>query len=109
MEMEYKDPSRKGRYIVVLGVVLAVVAGGAAFFLINQAQQQAGTAGLQKVSVVVATRVIAARKPIEADDVTVRQVPLDPTNAQGTVSDPARVIGRVPGVTILQDQPITTN
>ena len=41
MEMEYKDPSRRGRWIVVIGVLLAVVAGGAAFFLINQAQQQA--------------------------------------------------------------------
>src|SRR5438128_10027117 len=98
MEMEYKDPSRKGRYIVVLGVVLAVVAGGAAFFLINQAQQQAGTAGLQKVSVVVATRVIAARKPVPADDVTGRRVPLDPTNAPDTASDPARVDGPVPAV-----------
>ena len=47
MEMEYKDPSRRGRWIVVIGVALAIVAGGAAFFLINQAQQEAGQAGLQ--------------------------------------------------------------
>ena len=43
MEMEYKDPSRRGRWIVLLGVVLAIVAGAAAFFLINNAQQQAGS------------------------------------------------------------------
>ena len=43
MEMEYKDTSgRRGKAIIVLGLVLAVAAGGAAFFLINQAQQQAG-------------------------------------------------------------------
>ena len=54
MEMEYKDPSKRGRWIVVIGVVLAIAAGGAAFFLINQAQQQAGQGGLQKVAVVVA-------------------------------------------------------
>ena len=30
MEMEYKDPSRRGRWIVVVGIVLAVAAGGAA-------------------------------------------------------------------------------
>ena len=62
MEMEYKDPSRRGRYIVIVGVILAVVAGGAAFFLINQAQQQAGQAGLQKVAVVVALQAIPAGK-----------------------------------------------
>ena len=72
MEMEYKDPSRRGRWIVVIGVLLAVVAGGAAFFLINQAQQEAGQAGLQKVAVVVAAQTIPARKIIEATDVTVQ-------------------------------------
>jgi Flp pilus assembly protein CpaB len=109
MEMEYKDPSKRGRWIVVIGVVLALAAGGAAFFLINQAQQQAGQGTLQKVAVVVATRVIPARKPIEADDVTVREIPLDPTNAQGIVSTPDKLIGRVLAVTVLQDQMVTTN
>ena len=85
MEMEYKDPSRRGRYIVIIGVILAIVAGAAAFYLINQAQQQAGQAGLQRVSVVVAMKTIPARKLIEAADVDVREVPLDPTNAQGKI------------------------
>jgi Flp pilus assembly protein CpaB len=66
MEMEYKDPSKKGRWIVLLGVVLALGAGGAAFFLINNAQQQAGQSGLKTTTAVVAVRPIAARKPIEA-------------------------------------------
>ena len=109
MEMEYRDPSRRGRYIVIIGVILAVVAGGAAFFLINQAQQQAGQAGLQKVAVVVAIKTIPARKIIEEADVVVREVPLDPTNAQGIVSTPDKVIGRVPAVTILEGQLVTTN
>ncbi len=109
MEMEYKDPSRRGRWIVVIGVVLAVVAGGAAFFLINQAQQQAGQAGLQKVAVVVAAQTIPARKIIEATDVTVREVPIDDTNAQGIASTPDKVIGRVPAVAILQGQMVLTN
>ena len=109
MEMEYKDPSRRGRWIVVIGVILALGAGGAAFFLINQAQQQAGQAGLQKVAVVVAAQTIPARKIIEATDVTVREVPIDDTNAQGIASTPDKVIGRVPAVAILQGQMILTN
>ena len=109
MEMEYKDPSRRGRWIVVIGVLLAVVAGGAAFFLINPAQQEAGQAGLQKVAVVVAAQTIPARKIIEATDVTVREVPIDQTNEQGIASTPDKVIGRVPAVAILQGQMVLTN
>jgi Flp pilus assembly protein CpaB len=107
--MEYKDPSRRGRWIVIIGVLLAVVAGGAAFYLINAAQQQAGQAGLQKVAVVVAVQTIPARKIIEPADVAVREVPLDDTNAQGIASTPEKVIGRVPAVAILQGQMVTTN
>ena len=109
MEMEYKDPSRRGRWIVVIGIILAVVAGGAAFYLISQAQQQAGQAGLQRVAVVVAAQTIPARKIIEATDVTVREIPLDDTNAQGIASTPDKVIGRVPAVAILQGQMVLTN
>ena len=109
MEMEYKDPSRRGRWIVVIGIVLAVVAGGAAFFLISQAQQQAGQAGLQRVAVVVALQTIPARKIIEAADVTIREIPIDDTNAQGIASTTDKVIGRVPAVAILQGQMVLTN
>ena len=109
MEMEYKDPSRRGRWIVVIGVILAIAAGGAAFYIINQAQQQAGQSGLQKVTVVVAAQTIPARKIIEPTDVTVHDVPLDQTNAQGIVSTVDKVIGRVAAVTILQNQMVLTN
>jgi Flp pilus assembly protein CpaB len=110
MEMEYKDPSKRGKFIVVMGVVLALVAGGAAFFLINQAQQQAGQGSLQKVSVVVAARPIPARKPVEADDVVVREVPLDPTNSAAiAVTKPEDVIGHVLAVSVVQDQMLTLN
>jgi len=107
--MEYKDPSRRGRWIVVIGVILAVAAGGAAFVLINQAQLQAGQAGLQRVAVVVAAQTIPARKIIEATDVIVREIPIDDTNAQGIASTPDKVVGRVPAVAILQGQMVLTN
>jgi len=109
MELEYKDPRRRGKFIVVVGVILAVAAGAAAFLIVNQAQQQAGQAGLQKVAVVVAVQTIPARKVIEEGDVAVREVPIDPTNAQGIVSSIDMVLGRVPAVTILQDQLVLTN
>jgi Flp pilus assembly protein CpaB len=110
MEMEYKDTSKRGRWIVIIGFVLAVAAGAAAFYAINQAQQQAGQGGLTKVSVVVAARAIPARKPVEADDVVVREIPLDPTNSEAIViTQPDQVIGRVLAVSVFQDQMLTQN
>ena len=110
MEMEYKDPSKRGRWIVLLGVVMAVVAGGAAFFLINNAQQQAGQSGLKTTTAVVAVRAIPARKPIEAEDVVVRSdIPLDGTNAEGIVTDPTAVVGRILAVDVKIGQLVTTN
>jgi Flp pilus assembly protein CpaB len=110
MEMEYRDPSKRGKFIVVIGIVLAIAAGGAAFYLINQAQQQAGQSGLQKVSVVVATRPIPARKPVEAGDVVVREIPLDATNSAAiAITKPDEVIGRVLAVSVFQDQMLTVN
>lgn len=108
METEFRD-SRRGKFVIILGVVLALVAGGAAFYLISQAQQQAGQGGLQKVGVVVATRDIPARKPIEADDLTVREVPLDPTNERGVFGDPTELVGKVLAVTAFQGQMVTAN
>jgi len=110
MEMEYRDPSKRGRWIVVIGIVLAVVAGGAAFYAINQAQQQAGQGSLAKVSVVVAARAIPARKPVEPADVEVREIPLDPTNSEAiVVGQPDQVIGRVLAVSAFQGQMLTQN
>jgi Flp pilus assembly protein CpaB len=108
MELEYKDESRRGRFIVVIGLILAVIAGGAAFYLVSQAQQQASATAVTTPAV-VAIRAIPARKPIEAADVVVRDVPIDQTNASGIVTDPNLVVGRLPVVTILEGQLVTTN
>ena len=98
MEMEYKDPSKRGRWIVLAGVVLAVVAGGAAFFLINNAQQQAGQSGLKTTTGWSPCRPIPARKPIEAEDLAVRSdIPLDGTNAEGDRDRPRPARGSRPG------------
>lgn len=108
MEMEFRDDRKRGRWIVVFGLILAVVAGGSAFFLVNRAQQEAAS-GSHTVPVVVALRQIPARKPIEAGDVQLRQVPLDATNENGVFSDVTKVIGLIPGVNVLAGQPIYTN
>lgn len=110
MEMEYRDPGKRGRWIVLAGVVLAIAAGGAAFYLINTAQQQAGQSGLKFTTGIVAARAIPARKPIEAADVTLRKdIPVDDTNADGVIADPAQVIGRVLAVDLRPGQLVTTN
>lgn len=108
MEMEYKDTSRRGRYIIIAGVILALAAGGGAFFLINQAQNQAGTQGLAKATVVVAARPIAARKTIEVADLTTREVVADDTNA-GAYTKPDQAVGRVAAINILEGQVVSPN
>jgi Flp pilus assembly protein CpaB len=110
MEMEYRDPAKRGKFIVVVGLVLALAAGGAAFYLINQAQQQAGQSELQRTDVVVALLGIPARKPIEPTDVEIRQIPLDATNSDAIVFKSIEdVVGRVLSVTVLQGQMLTQN
>jgi Flp pilus assembly protein CpaB len=109
MEMEFGDNNRRGRFIVILGLILALVAGGSAFYLISQAQQQAGSGSAPMVGIVVAVRQIPARKPIEAADVAILNVAADATNATGTFTDVSKVVGLVPGVNILEGQPIYTN
>ena len=109
MELEYHDDSRKGRFVVLLGVLLAIIAGGVAYYSLNQAQQQAGHSGLKTIAVVVAVNGIPARQAVKAEDVTIRDLPLDPVSANGTVSDTNLVVGRITAVTILQGQIISAN
>jgi Flp pilus assembly protein CpaB len=109
MEMEYRDPSRRGKVIVVLGIVMGILAGAAALYVVQRAQLEAGAAGVEHVPIVVAARDIAARTPIEAADLLVREVPMDDSNASGTFSDPTAVTGLVTSVPILTGQPVLAN
>jgi hypothetical protein len=59
--------------------------------------------------VVVAARTIAARTPIVIDDLTVREVALDPAITQGSFNTPDTIVGRTSGVPILIGQVITNN
>jgi Flp pilus assembly protein CpaB len=109
MEIEYQDTSRRGKWIVAVGLLLALVAGGGAFFVVSQAQQQAGQAGVQTSPVVVAARDIAGRKVIDAADLEIRQLPVDGTTAQGVYADGSKLIGLVAGTPILKGQPVYAN
>ncbi len=109
MEMEYRDPARRSRFVVFVGILLAMVAGAAAFFLVNQAQQQAQLAGGQRQTIVVAARDIPARVALEAADITLREVPVDGTTASGVFTDPAKILGLITSVPILNGQPVFAN
>ncbi|HUG29267.1 MAG TPA: SAF domain-containing protein [Candidatus Limnocylindria bacterium] len=106
MEMEYKDSNRRGKFVIIVGVVLAVVAGATSFYLINQAQQSAGQGDLELVSIVVAAQVIPARTPIQPGALIVREVPLDAATQVGIVTDPATLAGKVLAVPVAIGQPI---
>lgn len=112
MEMEYKDPTKRGRWIVVLGLVLAVGAAAAAFYLVNTAQQTAGRGDAKTTTAVVAAKALTAKATLTADDLVVRtDVPLDPTttipNMVATTKD--QLVGRILGTDVAPGQLMTLN
>jgi Flp pilus assembly protein CpaB len=109
MEMEYRDPARRSRFVVIVGVLLAVLAGAAAFYLVNQAQQQAQLAGGERQTIVVAARDIPARAALEAADIVLLEVPVDGTTATGVFTDPTKILGLITSVPILTGQPVFAN
>jgi Flp pilus assembly protein CpaB len=106
MEMEYRDNSRRSKVIIALGVILALVAGATSFFLLNQATQSAGQGPLQKLTVVVAAKDIAAHTAVQAGDVALQQVPLDPATQVGIITSSDAVVGKVLAVPVLAGQPL---
>jgi Flp pilus assembly protein CpaB len=109
MEMEYKDSNRRGKFVIILGVLLAIVAGATSFYLINQAQDKAGQGEIKLVPIVVAAQIIPARTPIQPGAVVVKQVPLDAATQAGIVTDPASLEGKVLAIPITIGQPIYSN
>jgi Flp pilus assembly protein CpaB len=106
MEMEFKDTARRRRILlIVVGVVLAVAAGWGAFML---ASGNKAAPPVVKESVLVAAREIPARQNVTADDVTVRQVPIDEVLPQA-YKEASLVIGRLTAVPVYVDQQMTPN
>jgi Flp pilus assembly protein CpaB len=109
MEMEYQDTRNRGKILIAVGVILALVAGGSSFYLLNSQQVSVTPSETQRRPAVVATRAISARTTIAAADVALRQLTLDPANAAGVIDKVELVIGRIPAVSILAGQLVTDN
>jgi Flp pilus assembly protein CpaB len=108
MELEYVPPRRRGRVIVLLGIILAGAAGIGAFVVVNNAQQAASNATVTRVAVVVAARNIPARKTIDQADLALREVAVDSIPAGGALADPAVAVGHIAAITILPGQAVTS-
>ena len=107
MELEYEDHGKRRKVLIVAGIVLALVAGGAAFYMLSQAQSR-GSQTVSTVNVIVAARDIPARTQLAASDLTTLDVPVSTALGQ-SLNDPALVVGRVSAVAIYAQQPITPN
>ncbi|MEA2025244.1 MAG: Flp pilus assembly protein CpaB [Chloroflexota bacterium] len=107
MEMEFKDNSRRRTMVLVVGVLLALGAGAAAFMLSNQ-NADAPVETIPTIELVVAADLIEARQTIALTDVTLRSVPLDASNASA-FTDPDLVAQKIAAIAIVANQPITPN
>jgi Flp pilus assembly protein CpaB len=99
----------RSRKLVVAGFLLALCAGVGSYVLLVRAQQSVATTTVPHISVVVAAKSIPARTSITPDDLAVRDVVADGTNAQGTFQSADEVVGRISSVAILQGQMVTSN
>jgi hypothetical protein len=110
MEMEYKDPSKRGRFIVILGLVLAIVAGGAAFYLVNNATNAAKQQGTAVVAGVVAAGPIQAGKPVAKEQVVVNaEIPASMVDPKLLFATPEDVIGLSLAIDVPTGQILTRN
>jgi Flp pilus assembly protein CpaB len=107
MEMEFKDNSRRRTLVLVVGVLLALGAGAAAFMLSSQGTDEP-VAVIPTNDIVVAAELIPARTAIGLTQVQVRSVPIDDTNA-AAFTDRNAVVDQVTAIDILPLQPITRN
>ncbi len=91
MEMEFKDNSRRRTLVLVIGVLLALAAGAAAFMLSSQGQEEP-EAAFPTREVVVAAEAIPARATIDSLQLALRPVPVDDTTA-AAFTDRDEVVG----------------
>jgi Flp pilus assembly protein CpaB len=108
VELEYSDRnSRRSKLYIAVGLIVALIVGGVVFVTLRfsgiTAQEQ-----VEIRDVVVAARDIPSRKPLDEDDLVMRAVTVDATNANAfTRID--EILGLVSGVPISEGQLVTPN
>jgi Flp pilus assembly protein CpaB len=104
--LEFSDTARRRRLLLIgLGLALALAAGYGAFQLASNGSRAPQAI---KETVLVASHDIVARTQLTADDVTLREVPIDEILGQ-SYRQASDVIGRVTSVPIYADQQMTPN
>lgn len=88
------DPKRRARLILIVGILLAMIAGVGTFFVISSSQQAQPPPVLPTTDVLVATRDIPARTSLVAADVKVAKVNAD-VAPPAALSVPEDAIGKV--------------
>lgn len=99
---------RRSRLYIGAGVLVALFVAAGVFGIMRAAVLTATSERAEQRQVVVAARDIAARKPIVEEDVVMRTVAADTSNATA-FTEVADVLGRVSGISILAGQIVTPN
>src|SRR3954468_24420083 len=103
-DLGYKEPGeRRRKFILLLGVVMAVGATFVVLGIPNGPANPGSTVPMRDV--VVAAADLPARSVLGATNLVVHSVPDAPYLATA-FSDPAPLMGKVPGVVIYKTQPI---
>ena len=106
----------RGCLWLTAGLVLAIVAGVVGFITLSKAsaQQTGQTNAIPAVSVVVAVQAVPVREALRAEDLEVKDFPVNtvPEGAVGTLEDAVGMItlvGLYPGETLLQQRLLDPN
>jgi len=96
--------SRRARLVMIVGILLAVLAGVGAF-VVGSGSQSAAPVVVETTPVVVASRELARLTALAAADIKVEQYPVTiaPT---GALKDPKEAIGKVLSVALSPGEPI---
>lgn len=95
---------RGGRIFIILGLILALIAGAGVFYVLATAEPQ--PTETPKTSLVVAVQNIPSRSEVSADRIQSVDWPLSIPTPIGAFSSPADVVGQLSLVPIFPGQPI---
>lgn len=95
---------RGGRIFIILGLILALIAGAGVFFVLATAEPQ--PLETPKTSLVVAVQNIPSRSEVSADRIQSVDWPLSIPTPIGAYASPADVVGQLSLVPIYPGQPI---